>query len=177
MELDIITVAPNYGIVESTVFYDDTDIEKQYKRERSKPMPSRNHAKIQRRLCDALHSKYGREYDVLPEFEMELLNKRSVPDVSVYPFKPSNWEQDEMRAKEPPILAIEILSPKQILGDVLTKIRNNYFPSGVLSTWVVLPALKTITLMLPNGEIQNFNEGILKDKATGFEVNLTDIFQ
>ncbi len=173
------TAEPINGTIESTVFamYEDIDVEKQYKRERGKPMPSRNHAKIQRRLCDALHAQYGREYDVLPEFEMELLQKKSVPDVSVYPFKPSNWEEDEMRAKEPPVLAVEILSPKQILGDVLHKIRSNYFPAGVLSAWVVLPSLKTITVMLPNGKIQNFNEGILKDKTTGFEVDLKDIFQ
>ena len=166
-------------ITEPTAISIDTEIdaEKQYKRQRGKPMPSRNHAKLQRRIADALHSLYGEKYDILPEFEMDLLQKPSVPDISVFPFKPSDWENDELRAKEPPILAIEILSPKQILGDVLKKIRNNYFPGGVQSAWVVLPSLKTITVMSPNGKIQNFNEGILKDDVTGFELNLSQIFK
>ena len=72
MEVDVMIAEPLNGTIKSTVFtiYNDIDIEKQHKRERGKPMPSRNHAKIQRRLCDALHAKYGREYDVLPEFEI-----------------------------------------------------------------------------------------------------------
>ena len=63
----------------------DIDAEKQYKRQRGKPMPSRNHAKLQRRIADALHALYGEKYDILPEFEMELLQKPSVPDISVFP--------------------------------------------------------------------------------------------
>jgi Uma2 family endonuclease len=179
MDFEIETSSTLGNIIEQPVsgIDIDIDVEKQYKRQRGKPMPSRNHAKIQRRIADDLHAQYGKKYDILPEFEIELLNKVSVPDISVFPFKPSDWENDEIRAKEPPVLAVEILSPKQILGDVLKKIRSNYFPEGIKSVWVVLPASKTITVMLSDGKIQNFNEGVLKDDITGFEADLSRIFE
>jgi Uma2 family endonuclease len=179
MEFEQEHIAPIETITQMAVLSNDKDneAEKQYKRQRGKPTPSRNHTKLQRRIADALHAQYGAQYDFLPEFEIELLKKSSVPDISVFPFKESDWDNDELRSKEPPILAVEIHSPRQILGDVLKKIRNNYFPAGVQSAWVILPALKTITLMHPNGKIQNYNEGILNDDAIGFNIDINEVFK
>ena len=44
------------------------------------------------------------------------------------------------------------------------------------TAWVVLPALKTITLMHTDGKIQNYNEDILLDDAVGFEIDLIGLF-
>lgn len=155
----------------------EIDVEEQYQKERNKPMPSKNHSRIQRRLVRMLDNAYGEEFDVFPEFELELLGKRTVPDVSVFPFSPSDWENDELRSKVAPILAIEILSPKQASGVLSKKIRTNYFKAGVKSAWIVFPDLKNITVLHPDGNIQTYYRGILKDVQAGFEVNVDDIFK
>jgi Uma2 family endonuclease len=155
----------------------EEDVEKQYQKERGKPMPSKNHSRIQRRLIRMLDNKYGEQFDVFPEFELELLGKKTVPDVSVFPFAPSDWENDELRSKVAPILAIEILSPKQASGVLTKKIRTNYFIAGVKSAWIVFPDLKYVTVLHPNGNIATYSKGILSDKASGFEVDLDDLFQ
>jgi hypothetical protein len=44
----------------------EIDIEEQYQKERNKPMPSKNHSRIQRRLVRMLDNAYGEEFDVFP---------------------------------------------------------------------------------------------------------------
>ena len=63
-------------IIEPTALSIDTNIdaEKQYKRQRGKPTPSRNHAKLQRRIADALHALYGEKYEILPEFASKIFS-------------------------------------------------------------------------------------------------------
>jgi Uma2 family endonuclease len=105
------------------------------------------------------------------------LGKKTVPDVSVFPFEPSDWENDELRSKVAPILAIEILSPKQASGILSKKIRTNYFKAGVKSAWIVFPDLKNITVLHPDGNIQTYYRGILKDVEAGFEVDVDEVFK
>ncbi len=155
----------------------ELDVEQQYQKERNKPMPSKNHSRIQRRLVRMFDNAYGEEFDVFPEFELELLGKKAVPDVSIFPFAPSDWENDELRSKVAPILAIEILSPKQASGVLSKKIRTNYFKAGVKSAWIVFPDLKNITVLHPNGAIQTYYRGILKDVEAGFEIDVDEVFK
>ena len=65
----------------------ELDVEQQYQKERNKPMPSKNHSCIQRRLVRMFDNAYGEEFDVFPEFELELLGKKTVPDVSIFPLR------------------------------------------------------------------------------------------
>lgn len=170
--------APAQTLFEQTkTTVSEIDVEEQYKKERNKPMPSKNHSRIQRRLVRILDNAYGEEFDVFPEYELELLGKKTVPDVSVFPFEPSDWENDELRSKVPPILAIEILSPKQASGVLSKKIRTNYFKAGVKSAWIVFPDLKNITVLHPDGNIQTYYRGILKDVEAGFEVDVDEVFK
>lgn len=164
-------------ILEKTPIVDEIDVEQQYQKERNKPMPSKNHSRIQSRLVYLLTSSYGKNFDIFPEFELELLGKKTVPDVSIFPYTPADWENDELRSKDAPILAIEILSPKQASGILTKKIRTNYFKAGVKSAWIVFPDLKNIIVMHPNGNIQTYYHGIMHDVASGFEVDLDEVFK
>ena len=164
-------------ILEKAPIVDEIDVEQQYQKERNKPMPSKNHSRIQSRLVYLLTRSYGKDFDIFPEFELELLSKKTVPDISIFPYTPADWENDELRSKDAPILAIEILSPKQASGILTKKIRTNYFKAGVKSAWIVFPDLKNIIVMHPNGNIQTYYHGIMKDVASGFEVDLDEVFK
>jgi Uma2 family endonuclease len=155
----------------------EIDVEKQYQKERGKPMPSKNHAQVQSELTYQLVHKYRKKFNILPEFELDLLGKKTVPDISVFPYVKTDWENDELRSKVAPILTIEILSPKQASSVLTKKIRTNYFKAGVKSAWIVFPDLKYVTVLHPNGNIATYSKGILSDKASGFEVDLDDLFQ
>jgi Uma2 family endonuclease len=142
-----------------------------------KNMASKNHAKIQSRLAKELGVSYDDRFDIYTEFEIELLGKRVVPDVSVYPLEPSNWKKDIIRGDESPVLAIEILSPKQSYDEVVLKIRETYLPAGVRSAWFVLPSTEMVMIFTPDDVVKTFSSGILKDDVSGFEVDLNKIFR
>jgi len=82
-----------------------------------------------------------------------------------------------LRLTQPPITAIEIISPTQSFDALVAKIRQSYLPSGVQSGWLVLPTVNSIYLFLPDQLPQVFTSGTLRDPATGVEVALADIFR
>jgi Uma2 family endonuclease len=149
----------------------------QYEIERNKPIPSKNHSKAQKRLIVALDNMYGDDFDIYPELEISFTAKNCVPDIAIYPIESDNWAKDHVRRTDLPNLVIEILSPRQVYGDIIEKIEEVYFPAGMLSAWVVLPPNKAILLMKSDGTSQFFTTGILKDDASGFEVDLAKIFK
>ena len=75
-----------------------------------------------------------------------------------------------------PLLAIEILSPKQGMDDVLAKFQA-YFALGVKSCWLVTPALEAVTVYssLDNFKIFGKN-GEVVDEVLGISVPLAKIF-
>jgi Uma2 family endonuclease len=151
-------------------------VEIQYELERNKPMPSLNHARIQASLVWLLTNSYREEYDVLSELTIDFPVKPAVPDVSIYPISPADWQNDVIRRVDIPLLAIEILSPRQVFDDIMDKIKKIYFPAGIQSVWVVLPSAQSVMIFTPNAKPQLFNSGIMHDAASGFEVDLDKIF-
>ena len=138
---------------------------------------SLNHSRLTSRVTWLLSAAYEERYDILAELEFELPTGRLKPDVAILPRLSYNWEKDIIRYPHPPITAIEILSPTQALDGLIEKIREGYFPSGVQSAWLVLPAIRTINLYLPNEPVQVFTAGILHDPATGVEIQLEQVFR
>ncbi len=153
-----------------------SEVEIQYELERNKPMPSLNHARIQARLVRHLANAYSEKYDILSELTIDFPVKSAVPDVSIYPITPADWQNDVIKQVEIPLLAIEILSPRQIFDDILDKIKKIYFPAGMRSVWVVLPSAQSVMIFEPNQKPKTFNSGIMRDEASGFEVDLDKIF-
>ena len=56
----------------------------------------------------------------------------------------------------PPILAVEILSPSNLHGEMVDKIRA-YLKAGVPLVWVVDPSFRTVIVYRPDGEPELFN--------------------
>ena len=146
-----------------------------YELERGKPMPSKNHAIVQSNLTFALMGGYRQKYRILPELTLEF-GRRYVPDICVYPNQPYEREHDQIRVTEPPLTAIEILSPKQGSEEIMKKF-DAYFAHGVQSCWFVQPFTDTVFIFTPDKKIRVFHEETLTDPATGVSVDLNEIFQ
>ena len=54
-----------------------------YETEREKPMPSVNHSFVQKRLVVKLDNNYSEKYEVLPELNIDVIDKGRVPDVAI----------------------------------------------------------------------------------------------
>ena len=138
---------------------------------------SLNHARLTTRITSLLFAAYESRFNILTELEFELSTGRYKPDVAILPQLAYDWERDIIRYPEPPITAIEIISPTQALDGLIEKIRSGYLASGVQSAWLVLPAVRSISLYLPNQAAQLISTGTLHDPATGVELELDAIFR
>ena len=98
-----------------------------------------------------------------------------MPDVSVFPKRSPDWLHDQVYVEEPPLLAIEILSPSQATQDLTDKFEA-YFAAGVKACWLVQLVLKTIAVFASPTDYRVHTEGTIRDPATGIEVSLEEIF-
>jgi Uma2 family endonuclease len=138
---------------------------------------SLNHSRLINRLNVLLSVAYEEQYDILPELEFELSTGRLKPDVAVLPRLNYNWRADVIRYPDPPITAIEILSPTQSFDYLVYKIHNLYFPAGVQSAWLVVPTVRNIYLFVPNQPDVVFTAGTLRDPVSQVELEMAAIFR
>lgn len=148
--------------------------ETDYEQARDKPLPSRNHGFIQAVVTGEL-LRYRGEYTSFSELTLQLDDLRVTPDLCVYPKMRMNFQEDEVRMTEPPLLAVEIESPTQSTQDVVDKI-NDMLEAGVESCWLVQPATETITIFTGDEKPTTVSAGTLRDPATGIEVDVSDVF-
>ncbi len=148
----------------------------EYELERGKPMPSRNHSLVQVSLIGEF-LRQGDELSILSEFSLELEGTPFVPDISVHRrMQDVDVLHDEIKGTEPPLLAVEILSPTQPLDDLVQK-ASAYLKAGVQACWLVQPSLQNITVFLPGQSPRTYTEGEVTDPTTGITVKLEDVFR
>jgi Uma2 family endonuclease len=155
--------------MEMTVFNEIEDYQ-------TEDIMSLNHSRTIQRISVYLE-KYDDEYDIFPELEMKLNGKPVKPDVCVFPNLPEDWYNDIIFITQPPIIAIEVVSPKQAVTEITEKMNMIYFPAGVQSVWIVVPSLQLITIRTPNGQKQTFDSGMVKDPIIGLEIPFSYIFR
>lgn len=136
---------------------------------------SLNHSRLIHRISVALE-RYDDQYDVMPELELELNDKKVKPDISVYPNLKIDWQNDVMFYDVPPLIAIEILSPKQAVSDLTEKAYKIYLPSGVQSVWIIIPTMKILQI-ITLGSTETITNGLIKDTKTGIEITMEEIFK
>ncbi|MEO1263880.1 MAG: Uma2 family endonuclease [Bacteroidota bacterium] len=150
----------------------------EYEQERNKPMPNRIHGTIQTKISVLLSINFGEQYDFPNEVTLNTQPSHSTPDIAIFPKKELDWETTEAKEKEVPITTIEIISPSQSLDGMAKKIWQSYFPMGVQSAWIVMPPpLKTICILTPDKQRLFFESGMLKDPATGIELEVEKVFE
>ncbi len=148
-----------------------------YEAERGKPMPSKNHAIIQRNLMFMITLELKGKIDVLPELSLNINGKERIPDLAVYPTVSFTPFEDEIKVAQAPITTIEILSATQKISDLTSK-SSEYFDFGVQSYWLVIPELRSIYVFSSRDKHKVFaNEDVLTDAALGIELNLKRAFE
>ena len=145
-----------------------------YDRERGKPLPSLNHGLVQSFLGAAL-LHYRKTYSIVSELNLNLNGRLYVPDISIYPKLPLNWQHDHMEMTDPPLTVIEILSSTQSLDSLVTK-AEAYFEAGVQSCWIVQMVVESVVVLVPGEKPTVCTGGGVMDPATGITVEISEIF-
>lgn len=151
----------------------------QYEIERGKPIPSKNHSFIQKRIGQFIDRNYLDKFEILPELSLEVNGKERVPDLAIFNYEDIDFTpgDDEIRVSNLPIGVVEILSPTQNLTELIVK-SNTYFDAGILSYWLVLPDLKSIYVFSEKGEYESFTKNdMLIDTILNIQVGLEPIFK
>jgi len=128
---------------------DITEIEEEYQN-----MGSLNHSIVQAQITGMLVS--DARFTIMIELSLDIsqvdltqfglkTKEELKPDICLYP--KSIWLQrrDVLKMTDMPLLAIEVISPKQGIDDILAKF-DAYFALGIKSCWLITPALKAITV-------------------------------
>lgn len=97
------------------------------------------------------------------------------PDIALYPKRGLSRPTDILRMVEMPLLATEILSPKQGTYDILQKF-GVYFELGIKSCWLVEPAISTVTVYASLTQWKTFSSGDVIDEIAGIRLSLNEIF-
>ncbi len=149
----------------------------EYETERNKPMPNRIHGTIQSAIIFLLMLKYKGEFNFTSEVSLDS-TPPTTPDISIFNSKILDWQTIEAKEKEVPQTTIEIISPSQSLDEMTRKVIQTYFPMGVQSAWIVMPPpMRAICVLTPDGKKKFYDTGILKDPATGIELEVDKVFE
>ncbi len=138
---------------------------------------SKNHSRISYRL-PVLLSKYEEQFEIMPEFDIELSSGKAKPDIAILEKGLTfDWWKDENWVKITPLSVIEILSPNQPLDVVVKKIADTFFAGGVKSAWLIVPSLNTVHILAPPRAVTTYTSGNFTDPATGITLKVEDIFK
>ena len=149
----------------------------QYELERGKPMPSQNHSIVQANAVFELKMHYRNQFRFMSEINIDIAGRVMVPDIGIFAKMPVDMMQDQIVMEQMPLTTIEILSPTQALNDLVAKARA-YFQAGVKSCWIVLPEQQGVFVYSsPTAYVYFYGKEILRDAATGIELELAPFFE
>lgn len=162
----------------------DPIIDIDYEIEELIDVASFNHGYIQARLVILLGG--FAQYTPVSELSLDIdgvdLNRYTLrsrdelkPDIVLYPRRGLSRPLDILRMKEMPLLAVEILSPRQGTYEILEKFKV-YFELGIQSCWLVDPALNTIAVYSSIDDWQPFSSGEILDEKLAIHLSIDEIF-
>ena len=92
------------------------------------------------------------------------------PDVSFLP-RPAGSAMGVRYVDEPPLLAVEIMSPDDRENDVAAKVEE-YLDAGSERVWIVRPTNRTVTVHRPGGDSHTYTgNDVLTSTDAAFEVD------
>jgi Uma2 family endonuclease len=121
--------------------------------------------------------RFSDRFTICQQLALNLGGWQTIPDRCLYPkgVLAEDWLSDEDEVTIPPVLVIEILSPKQNLQPLVDKIRE-FGRRGVESCWLVEPATRVVSVFPASGGSRAFAEGAVRDEATGIELAIGLVF-
>jgi len=152
--------------------------------EEAEDMGSFNHGYIQVRL-GILFDRLGNFTPVnelsldisgvdLSKFDLRI-KEEIKPDICLYAKRSLSRPRDILRMKDMPLLAVEILSPRQGTYDILEKFRL-YFELGIQSCWLVEPTINAVTVYSSINEWRAFISDEVIDEKIGIRILIDEIF-
>ena len=145
-----------------------------YELERGKPMPSKNHGLIQANLIVAM--SMSDTYRPSSEMTLDIgIGHPVTPDISIIPRQPMELWNDEIRVTDPPVTAVEIVSPSQTSSEMIKKV-HAYLAHGLKTCWLVDPSLRQIIIYNADGTRKIFEEGLVTDPVTGITADMAAVF-
>lgn len=144
---------------------------------------SHNHALVQTNLGFLL-KRLGR-YSVFTELsldssglDLKQFNVRDEvkPDLCLYPKRSLSRPFDILKMAEMPLLAIEILSPRQGVQDILEKFAA-YFALGIKSCWLVDPITAIVAVYSALDQHKIYSDGEVIDEVIGIRLPFSEIFE
>lgn len=141
-------------------------------------MGSHNHSMVQANLA-YLFKQLG-DYTVYSELSLDIspldsarynLKDEVVVDVCLYPKRPLSVPRDILRMTEMPLLAVEILSPRQGTGSILEKFEA-YFVLGIPSCWLVDPLTQTVHVYSSPTQRTTFSTGLADGEVVDHTVHI-----
>jgi len=153
------------------------EVKSAYELERGKPMPTWNHAVLQKRILIRVESKYEGQFSVLPELNLGVGETKLVPDLCVFAGPDIFLPHDNPLVTQMPLTTVEILSPSQTVTELSGKVEQ-YLLAGVKSCWIVVPEFCIVVVSTKLGSYQTFERHeTLTDSATGIELDLEQLFK
>ncbi|MEM7579398.1 MAG: Uma2 family endonuclease [Mastigocoleus sp.] len=149
----------------------------------AKMSPKFFHAKLTFILCDLIKQWCEDKGEVWAEWSI-LLTRHGrdwvpTPDLLYISNQrlPENWNENEA-CPVAPELAIEIISPGQTFGQMLSKARD-YLDAGVSRVWVVDIEARSITVFYPNTAPYTYTgEEVITDSLLeGLEFSTEEVFK
>jgi Uma2 family endonuclease len=134
--------------------------------------PSINHSYVQSMFCSALVSL--KQYSVFSELSIEIDGKEYVPDICLYSKREIDFFHDVIRMTEMPLLAVEILSPTQIIQELINKIEI-YLNAEIQSCWLVMPVARSIIVFNDMKKPKTCIEQVIDDKLN-ISLPLNEVF-
>jgi Uma2 family endonuclease len=114
-------------------------------REIEKHLPKKLHARVQAYLVRVLGVKLPKLYEALPELNVLCGEDRLVPDVTVME-RSARYEDGDLA--DPPLLAVEIMSPGQTLSQLLDRCERLQ-KGGTPQCWIIWPERRQAWMYAP----------------------------
>ena len=148
-------------------------------------MGSFNHGYVQVRLIVAF-DKLG-VYTPVTELSLDvsgadlsqfdLRTKEEIkPDICLYPKRGLSRPRDILKMTEMPLLAVEILSPRQGTYSILQKFEA-YFSLGIHSCWLVEPTTRVVHIYKDPITRTTYSTGDLIDEKLDIQMAVAEIFE
>lgn len=165
------------------------EIEDEILEDEDQKMGSLNHSIVQAQITGLLLA--DERFRVMVELSLDVkqtdlsqfgikAKEELKPDVCLYSKDKihPNESRDVLRMPEMPLLAIEVLSPRQGIDEILSKF-HAYFALGIKSCWIVTPAFKSITVYSEPNDYKLFDvkgETEVVDETLDIHLSLKKVF-
>ncbi len=114
-------------------------------------------------------------FDVLSNVAVCIDGEVQVPALSVYPKRPVDFRRDMNRMAEMPKITIDFFAGSRVMHDIICDVDAD-LADGVKSCWVVYPAPRLVTILLPDNNQVFASKGMITNPETRLSADIEALF-